>query len=250
MVGMSDVAGYAVRCAFLFCSLPPIGLNVSLPFSRSQGRVRVSNLSLTTHSEPRATRREHARHRSSSENIGIIPMRQAAVDPGLAAPSFHHASAEILVQDPKQFDLVCSIEVVEHVDNPDAFEVGCGARQGLSTHCLPAGSIFIDLRLFPIFIASSLVDTFSSQQLHERRSLISPPWQPRTCSALSSLAHTFSKFVNSDELVGFFVKAVTEGARPWISRTYAHGLPTHVEAEVRGVVYVPWRGKWGLALGR
>ncbi len=74
------------------------------------------------------------------------------------------------------------------------------------------------------------------------------PWQPRTRSALSSLAHTFSKFVNSDELVGFFIKAVTEGARPWISRTYAYGLPTHVEAEVRGVVYVSWRGEWGLAL--
>ena len=200
--------------------------------------MRVSNLSLTTHSEPRATRREHTRHRPSSENIDI-PMRHAAADPGLAAPSFHHASAEILVQDPKQFVLVCSMEVVEHVDNPVAFEVGCGARQGLSTHCLPAGSIFIDLCRFLFFVASSLVDTFSSQRLHERRSLISVPWQPRTCSALSSLAHTFSKFVNSGELVGFFVKAVTEGARPWISRTYVHGLPTHVEAEVRGVVYVP-----------
>ncbi len=96
MFGTSDVAGYAVRGAFLFCSLSPIGLNVSLPFSRSQGRVRVSNLSLTTHSEPRATRRKHTRHRPSSENIGI-PMRHAAADPDLATLSFHHASADMLV---------------------------------------------------------------------------------------------------------------------------------------------------------
>jgi len=75
-------------------------------------------------------------------------MRQAAADPGLAALSFHHASAEMLVQDPKRFDLVSSMEVVGHVDNPAAFEVGCGARQGLFSRCPPAGSISIDLCLF------------------------------------------------------------------------------------------------------
>jgi 2-polyprenyl-6-hydroxyphenyl methylase/3-demethylubiquinone-9 3-methyltransferase len=59
--------------------------------------------------------------------------------------------------------------------------------------------------------------------------------------------HTYSKFVNPEELVGFFSKPLVPGARPWISRTYAHGLPTRVEAEVRGIVYLPWRGDWVLA---
>ena len=59
--------------------------------------------------------------------------------------------------------------------------------------------------------------------------------------------HTFSKFVNPGELVDFFTKPLTPGARPWISQTYAHGLPTRLEAEVRGIVYVPWRGDWVLA---
>jgi polyprenyldihydroxybenzoate methyltransferase/3-demethylubiquinol 3-O-methyltransferase len=59
--------------------------------------------------------------------------------------------------------------------------------------------------------------------------------------------HTFSKFVNPDELVGFFAKSLAPGERPWISRTHAHGLPTRTEAEVRGIVYVPWRGDWVLA---
>ena len=59
--------------------------------------------------------------------------------------------------------------------------------------------------------------------------------------------HTFSKYINPDELVDFFEKPLVPGARPWISRTYAHGLPTRTEAEVRGIVYVPWRGDWVLA---
>jgi polyprenyldihydroxybenzoate methyltransferase/3-demethylubiquinol 3-O-methyltransferase len=59
--------------------------------------------------------------------------------------------------------------------------------------------------------------------------------------------HTYSKFINPDELVGFFEKPLVLGARPWISRTYAHGLPTRTEAEVRGIVYVPLRGDWVLA---
>jgi hypothetical protein len=60
--------------------------------------------------------------------------------------------------------------------------------------------------------------------------------------------HTFSKFINPDDFVGFFEKPLTEGVRPWISRTYAHGPLMHVEAEARGVVYVPWRGEWALVL--
>lgn len=59
--------------------------------------------------------------------------------------------------------------------------------------------------------------------------------------------HTFSKFVNPEELVDFFTKPLMPGARPWISRTYAHGLPTRVEAEVRGIIYLPWQGDWVLA---
>jgi polyprenyldihydroxybenzoate methyltransferase/3-demethylubiquinol 3-O-methyltransferase len=59
--------------------------------------------------------------------------------------------------------------------------------------------------------------------------------------------HTFSKFVSPGELIDFFTKRPTPGAPPWISRTYAHSLPTRLEAEVRGIVYVPWRGDWVLA---
>lgn len=75
---------------------------------------------------------------ASAENIGIAT-RHAAADPGLtcssaaastspsatATLSFRHAAAETLVQEPKRFDIVCSMEVVEHVDNPAAFLRSC-----------------------------------------------------------------------------------------------------------------------------
>ena len=54
-----------------------------------------------------------------------------------------------------------------------------------------------------------------------------------------SPTHTFSKYINPEELVGFFTKPLAQGARPWISQTYAHGLPTRVEADIRGLAYVP-----------
>ena len=59
--------------------------------------------------------------------------------------------------------------------------------------------------------------------------------------------HTFSKYVNPEELVGFFAKPLTPDTRPWISRTYAHGLPTRVEGELRGLIYIAWQGDWVLA---
>lgn len=56
--------------------------------------------------------------------------------------------------------------------------------------------------------------------------------------------HTFSKYINPFELVDFFAEPFS--TRPWISRTY-DGLPTRKEAEVRGMIYVPWKGEWVLA---
>lgn len=68
--------------------------------------------------------------------------------------------------------------------------------------------------------------------------------------------HTHSKFINPLELVDFFHKHTslsppheTESTRQgpsWITRTYDHGMPMRTEAEVRGLVYVPWKGQWVL----
>ena len=85
--------------------------------------------------------------------------------------------------------------------------------------------------------------------------------------------HTFSKFINPSELIEFFhdysspapLSSPTSQPPPpheagstsgsgegegqgkrWITRTYDHGLPSRTEAEVRGVVYMPWKGEWVL----
>lgn len=73
--------------------------------------------------------------------------------------------------------------------------------------------------------------------------------------------HTYSKFVNPSELVSFFQKyrsplpessapspsdANTQtSSRPWIAQTHSI-LPTRTEAEIRGLVYVPWKARWEL----
>ena len=70
--------------------------------------------------------------------------------------------------------------------------------------------------------------------------------------------HTHSKFVKPEELLDFFCKPVGHNhlpplahsdelvPKPWISRLY-DGSPTRREAEVRGIVYLPWAGRWELA---
>jgi 2-polyprenyl-6-hydroxyphenyl methylase/3-demethylubiquinone-9 3-methyltransferase len=54
--------------------------------------------------------------------------------------------------------------------------------------------------------------------------------------------HTYSKFINPTELVDYFAKYGSP--QPWIS--HASPWPTRTEAEVRGMIYVPWSGEWNL----
>lgn len=64
--------------------------------------------------------------------------------------------------------------------------------------------------------------------------------------------HTHSKYINPDELTNFFlqpdsVPSSSEGVstRPWITRLYG-GAPARTEAEIRGIIYLPWKGEWTL----
>jgi polyprenyldihydroxybenzoate methyltransferase/3-demethylubiquinol 3-O-methyltransferase len=67
--------------------------------------------------------------------------------------------------------------------------------------------------------------------------------------------HTHSKYVNPSELLSFFQSystpqkggsPITTDTRPWVSRTDEQGRPRRTEAEVRGIVYLPWKGQWVL----
>ncbi|KAH9970983.1 S-adenosyl-L-methionine-dependent methyltransferase [Lactifluus volemus] len=145
---------------------------------------------------------------ASGENIGVAS-RHASADPGLAMLTFRHASAE----------------VIEHVDNPAAFLRSCAEL------VKPGGHLFLStIARTPL---SYLLTIVAAEKVFR---LIEPG------------THTFSKIINPEEPVGFFTKPLEQGARPWISRTYAYGLPTRVEAELRGLAYVPWRGDWNSSL--
>lgn len=71
---------------------------------------------------------------ASESNIAIASVH-ASSDPKLSSEStessgqgsltYLHSSAETLLTLPKRYDIVCSMEVLEHVDNPAAFLSTC-----------------------------------------------------------------------------------------------------------------------------
>lgn len=69
---------------------------------------------------------------ASESNIAIASVHSSA-DPKLSSEStlssgslsYLHSSAETLLTLPKRYDIVCSMEVLEHVDNPAAFLSTC-----------------------------------------------------------------------------------------------------------------------------
>src|SRR5438270_10928713 len=66
----------------------------------------------------------------SESNIGIASVH-ALADPqlrpfsGKAQLRYLNTPAETLLSQPKRYDIVCSMEVLEHVDNPAAFLSTC-----------------------------------------------------------------------------------------------------------------------------
>lgn len=64
---------------------------------------------------------------ASKSNIAIAK-HHATLDPALSQSqnlSYIHNSAESLLSDSKRYDVVCSMEVLEHVDNPAGFLSAC-----------------------------------------------------------------------------------------------------------------------------
>jgi len=67
---------------------------------------------------------------ASEKNIEVA-RQHASNDPRLALHSsdsnltYQHTTGEDLLNQPKRFDVVCSMEVLEHVDNPMMFLSTC-----------------------------------------------------------------------------------------------------------------------------
>ncbi|KAI0315038.1 S-adenosyl-L-methionine-dependent methyltransferase [Amylostereum chailletii] len=167
---------------------------------------------------------------ASESNIAIASLHTASADSRLITPgasdvgslTYRHASAETLVQEPRRFDVVCSMEVIEHVDNPTAFLRSCAEL------VKPGGHLFLStVARTPL---SYILTIFAAEKVLR---LVEPG------------THTHSKYVNPSEMIAFFQKSPRDG-RPWITRLYENGLPTRTEAEVRGIIYLPWKGDWKL----
>ncbi|KAI0709537.1 ubiquinone biosynthesis O-methyltransferase [Cerioporus squamosus] len=173
---------------------------------------------------------------ASESNIAIASLH-AAADPALSSPqkrtgslTYQHASAEDLLatRGPNSFDVVCSMEVIEHVDNPRTFLSNCAQL------VKPGGHLFLStIARTPL---SYFLTIFAAEQALR---LVTPG------------THTWSKYINPEEMTDFFLQpdsipATSEGAaRPWVSRLYG-GIPPRTEAEVRGMIYLPWKGEWTL----
>ncbi|KAG2075695.1 ubiquinone biosynthesis O-methyltransferase [Suillus decipiens] len=176
---------------------------------------------------------------ASESNIGIASTH-ASGDSQLSSLEYRHTSAEQLAKEPKRFDVVCSMEVIEHVDNPVAFLSACAQL------VKPGGHLFLStIARTPL---SYFLTIFTAEYVLRK---------------VAVGTHTYSKFINPSELISFFqtYRSLPSSSsnptdsghidsdaspKPWITRTYAHGLPTRSEAEVRGIVYIPWNGEWKL----
>ncbi|KAJ7494737.1 S-adenosyl-L-methionine-dependent methyltransferase [Mycena galericulata] len=161
---------------------------------------------------------------ASEANISIAKLH-AALDPGLVHPStslsYLHTPAEALLTNPKRYDVVCSMEVLEHVDNPPAFLDTCarlvkpGGHLFLSTISRTALSYFLT-----IFMAEDVL------------------------GKVARGTHTHAKFVRPEELSAFF-RSYPNAESPWVDA--GRSLPTRTQAEIRGLVYNPLGARWMLA---
>ncbi|CED82458.1 hexaprenyldihydroxybenzoate methyltransferase [Phaffia rhodozyma] len=140
-----------------------------------------------------------------------IPLAQshAALDPMLDARlEYRHQTAEQLLEEQRgSFDVVCALEVLEHVDEPRAF------LNDLAGLVKPGGHLVLST-ISRTALAHLLTITLAETVLR----LVSPG------------THTSSKFVKPTELDEFF------DSLGW----------TGPERESRGVIYNPLIGKWVL----
>lgn len=173
---------------------------------------------------------------ASESNVAIAKLH-AFADPKLAQLSYIHAPGESLLVSPKRYDVVCSLEVLEHVDNPASFLSTCAEL------LKPGGHLFLST------ISRTPLSYFLTILLAED-----------ILRKISPGTHTHSKFIKPSELVSFFQKyrspsrtdsatslGIQEDLSPWISPQSSPESLIRTEAEVRGLIYHPLQARWVLA---
>ncbi|KAF9266964.1 ubiquinone biosynthesis O-methyltransferase [Marasmius fiardii PR-910] len=162
---------------------------------------------------------------ASESNIAIAN-HHASLDSRLSGKlSYEHTSAEALLDQPKRYDIVCSMEVIEHVDNPAMFLSTCAEL------LKPSGHLFLS--------------TISRTPLAYLLTIL---FAEKVFGKVAEGTHTYSKYIKPSELIEYFreYRSPEHTSRPWISRFYGDA-PTRTEAEVRGLVYNPLQSNWILA---
>ncbi|KAF8635039.1 hypothetical protein AX15_000577 [Amanita polypyramis BW_CC] len=166
---------------------------------------------------------------ASESNIAIA-QTHASADLKLASTlSYLHGPAESLLSEPKRYDVVCSMEVIEHVNNPVSFLETCAEL------VKPGGHLFLST-ISRTPLAYVLTILLAEHVLR----MVTPG------------THSYSKYIKPTELVDFFKEYRSplhsgsgELSRPWINPNLLD--PTRTEAEVRGLIYNPLQGRWFLA---
>lgn len=132
----------------------------------------------------------------------------------------------VLPSVPQQFDVVSALEVLEHVSNPPHFLDTCASL------VKPGGHLFIStMARTPLAYALTIL------------------FAEHISGKVTKGTHTWSKYVNPEELVDFFKTYPaneTELERKWIEPAATSYLPRH-QAELKGLIYNPLNGSWHLA---
>ncbi|KAN0065832.1 Hexaprenyldihydroxybenzoate methyltransferase, mitochondrial [Thecaphora frezii] len=163
---------------------------------------------------------------ASSSNIGIATTH-AAKDPLLSREhelggrclTYRHSTAEALLADGTQFDIVCAMEVIEHVNGPAEF-LRC-----LDGLVKPGGHLFLST------IARTPLSYFLTIFMAEHVLRLVTPG-----------THTHAQYINPEEIEEFFRNDLK-----WFGPDKVDGVPERLVFETRGTAYLPWKGKWELA---
>jgi 2-polyprenyl-6-hydroxyphenyl methylase/3-demethylubiquinone-9 3-methyltransferase len=174
---------------------------------------------------------------AARDNIAIA-RAHAATDPLLpyvdeagvrAAPGripgrleYRHTTAEALRAAGETFDVVCSMEVIEHVEQPGEF------LQCLGDMVKPGGHMILST-ISRTPLAQLLTITLAEDVLR----LVTPG------------THTYSKYIRPEELRRY-VAAEMGGDRVWERGTGVDDINPEEIGETRGIIYHPLGGVWRL----
>lgn len=167
---------------------------------------------------------------ASESNIAIATLH-ASKDPFLpfnkdgnvpGSLTYKHTPAESLRDQGEQFDVVCAMEILEHVDQPGEF------MKCLGDMVKPGGHL--------------IMSTISRTPLSQ---LLTLTLAEDVLRLVTRGTHTYKKFVKPEELKRFVYQEMG-GFKTWERNYDAGDTSLDQVGETRGIVYDPIKGEWRL----